>query len=272
MKKTILSALVLAAVSAPSFAIVKVDVYNESKMEGDRHSKQGVEVQYAMDMGLGFGIEVDTNKAVELSTNYVWAMDNGFYLKPQMSYVFKGEKSQKTPWIDMASSAPGEDEKYTYLQLEGFDGENSDTFKAGLEGGLQFGNGFYTALRYRFDKQTDATSIKFNIAQNAKGKSAKEYSKLADSRSLIGRTDIVLGYDFGFLTLQGKGIHKAELNKDIKDAYKAVHMKDSGWGTELKATITAFDGVAPYLQLASRETTRKGFDNNEVKLGVAFSF
>lgn len=284
MKKTLVSALVLSAISSTATAGFKVDLNNESKLEGERASKQTVVLGYSHEtnVGTGFGeVELNNKKDVDLTFGWVLPISETFYAKPTLGYLVKGGDNKKNAEL---LKAHGVDLGHGYSGNAGLDyeetGINSNVMKLGIELGANFDNGFFASARYRVELDQEAHEGKLkgyaritdmaveysdpDVVWERKG----EHTLFKNHKSKIGRTDLTAGYNFEFLTLQAKAIHKDQLSKK----YENQNGKKPAWSSELKATVTAFDGVAPYLELSSGHTHREGFDDNKVKLGVAFTF
>ncbi|BCN26398.1 hypothetical protein [Vibrio alfacsensis] len=281
MKKTILSVFVLSAVSASAAADLKVDLYNESETSGDRSSKQGVIIGYGQDTLIGsvFGeVEVTTNTDIELTGGMKFDLTDNFYLKPNIAYVFNGENNKKSSAWNTSDSF--EDQKLEAGYKLEATGLASDIVKVALEAGMQFESGFYASARYRIEQQIESTKVKESgFVRYTSGGMDPEFNDVNESfsktvfkgeKSRTGRTDLTAGFAFDYVTIQGKAIHKYELNKHHFN--RKVYGTSGRWGSELKATLTTFDGIAPYLQLSSDHTYRKGFDDNKVKLGMEFVF
>lgn len=256
MKKTIVSALVLSALSGSVLAGFKVDVNNESKTSGKRESKQTLVL--SVSEGLGFGeVEVNTDKDIELTAGMKLELTPSFYVKPTLGYLFNGSDNKKNGTVeDFAFKASG---------------LSSDVFKVGAEAGFEFENGFYTSARYRVESNVEAMKLSVSDALDPSFGQGKNEFTAKGERSIIGRTDLTAGYKFDLVTIQAKAIHKDQLSRKYKKDEFAPQLKNH-WSSELKATLTMFDGVQPYLELSSDRTYRKGFDDNKVKLGAAFSF
>ncbi|WP_104046313.1 hypothetical protein [Vibrio jasicida] len=288
MKKTIVSTLVMAAVAAPVFAGAKIDVYNESSTEGDRASKQGIILGLDADYALGtaFGeMEATTNKDLEFTGGFKFELTDIFYLKPSVGYVFNLNKSKDSFSTNLGTfdaTELGDDKKYEgytvdmdlHLNHQDF---ASDVVKVGLEVGAELENGFFTSFRYRLEQEVTAESAKISAHGHFFPKDGRDGADFEETRNLasvkgqnsrIGRADLLMGYAFDGVTLTAKAIRKDQLNKNFNDLYGKKHR----YSSEIKATLTSFDGVAPYLQLSSGKTTRKGFDDNKIKLGAAFTF
>lgn len=252
MKKTIVSALVLSALSGSVLAGFKVDVNNESKTSGKRESKQTLVL--SVSEGLGFGeVEVNTDKDIELTAGMKLELTPSFYVKPTLGYLFNGSDNKKSGTIDDVTF------KATGLA--------SNVAKVGVESGFVFENGFYTSVRYRVDSEVHSRKVTIF------DKSDSEFNSVSfkGEKSIIGRTDLTAGYKFDLVTIQAKAIHKDQLSSKYKKDVFAPQLNNH-WSSELKATLTMFDGVQPYLELSSDRTYRKGFDDNKVKLGAAFRF
>ncbi|WP_086775557.1 hypothetical protein [Vibrio coralliirubri] len=278
MKKLAVASAVLAVmVSSAAFANVSLDVYSERVTNaktgffGDSSAKQGAIIGFSPIENVSFCAEATTAKDLDLGAAYTFEISEHFYVKPQMGYVAKFGKSKDINGkIDFKEDAGNSIDSFHVT------GVKSDVAKFGLETGANFGE-FFTSVRYRVDY--DVTPFSIDVKGKKDGKAHKE--NLAKERSQIGRTDLLVGYHFDAVTLTAKAIHKAELNKDLKSngdfgkkvnsALKGTDCRygyDSNWTSEVKATFTSFDGVAPYVQYAHNHQN----SDNAIKLGAKFAF
>lgn len=261
MKKLAIATAVLASLTASTaFAEITLDVYgdrttNESFSKTTK-STQGVELGYTLE-GLDLSAEVTTNKDIDLGAAYKFELGESFYVKPQAGYVYKWDKKRS------ASTGWGQHEHIEGQSRATLLGLESDVVKIGLEAGAEFGS-FFTSARYRAEYNVDATGLR--IEEQLDG-GIREVTVSA-RRGAIGRTDVLVGYNFEAVTLTAKGIHKTQLNDRFRDVNKFLGDSNSNITSEYKATLTAFDGVAPYIQYAHNHDNH----DNQVKLGAKFSF
>ncbi|OLQ92317.1 hypothetical protein BIY22_16010 [Vibrio panuliri] len=250
MKKLAVTSAVLAALmgAAPAIAGITLDVYGErvtgtEKNEGlfgESSAKQGVELAYGYE-NLTLSAEATTGKDLDLGASYKFELGENFYLKPSAGYVYKWNKKD-------ADFNKGVVSQY---------GNKTNVAKFGVEAGAAFGD-FFTSARYRIDTNLDKTGLSINN------------TKVGEARGSIGRTDLLVGYNLENVTLTAKGIHKSQLNKDLRQINdnELVKNKNSFWSSELKATFTGYEGVAPYIQYAHNHDNH----DNAIKLGAKFSF
>ncbi|GAB2643632.1 hypothetical protein [Vibrio panuliri] len=256
MKKLAVTSAVLAALmgAAPAIAGITLDVYGErvtgtEKNEGlfgESSAKQGVELAYGYE-NLTLSAEATTGKDLDLGASYKFELGENFYLKPSAGFVYKWNKK---------------DDDIEILDFTQF-GTKSNVAKFGVEAGAAFGD-FFASARYRIDTNTSKTGQRYVDSNNKTVENS--------ARSSIGRTDLLVGYNLENVTLTAKGIHKSELNKDIRSFnthHRLLESKtNSFWSSELKATFTGYEGVAPYIQYAHNHDNH----DNAIKLGAKFSF
>ncbi|MDG3086495.1 hypothetical protein P7F88_10370 [Vibrio hannami] len=262
MKKLTVASAVLAAITASSaFADTSVEVYSDRStsagnfFEGAKGATQGVVIGHSPMENLGLAAEFTTNKEIDLGVAYKFDVTENFYVKPQLGYVVKFKDGYADSWDDLPPLKPGD---YTRLTIED---PNSDVVKAGLEAGAAFGE-FFASARYRIDFDIEADKISGTNVKN--GASTNFYKE----KSRIGRTDLMVGYNMEAVTLTAKAIHKSQLNKDIRSINSTFGDTNSFWTSEVKATLTNFDSVAPYVQFARNHDTK----DNQIKLGAKFAF
>ncbi len=255
MKKLAVTSAVLAALmgAAPAIASISLDVYGErvtgtEKNEGlfgPSSAKQGVELTYGYE-NLSLSAEATTDKDLDLGASYKFELGDNFYLKPSAGYVYKGDKE------DIVYPLSNNDKDVVF-------GTKTNVAKFGVEAGAAFGD-FFTSARYRIDTNLERTGLR-RIENN---KTVFEKS----ARGSIGRTDLLVGYNMENVTFTAKGIHKSQLNKDLRSVLRKADEKTSFWSSELKATFTGYDGIAPYIQYAHNHQSH----DNAIKLGAKFSF
>ncbi|MEZ9396738.1 hypothetical protein AB4393_12285 [Vibrio splendidus] len=282
MKKLAITTAVLASLAASSaFAEVTVDIYGDRTTNKDfanaDKATQGVVIGYSPIENLDFDAEVTTDKDLDLGVAYKFELGSNFYLKPQMGYVIESEDGYKASTGKFANLDPIKN-RYDQLHLNI---PNSNVMKAGLETGANFGE-FFTSVRYRIEMDTSKNKLTATGPKSA-GKVVSD--DLVSETSRIGRTDLLIGYHFDAVTLTAKAIHKTQLNKDIRKINDALNDFDkfadttpldvdklgtsnSSWTSEVKATLTSYSGVAPYVQYAHNHDSK----DNQIKLGAKFSF
>lgn len=272
MKKLAVALAVLAALTtSAAFASISVDVYSDRSHDTDL-AKQGIELGYSPIDNLSLTAEATTGKDLDLGVAYTFDIADNFYVKPSAGYVVKwGDK--KTLVTDKLNDLI-EDDTLTSINLYSV-GENSNVLKIGLEAGAKFGD-FFTSARYRYERDMDKTGLTF---EGYKGTTLARTEDLT-SRGKIGRTDILVGYNIAnTVTLTAKGIHRSQLDKNIRDSVNFVNdvaaiakeetnLKNSYWTSEIKATLTSYEGVLPYVQY-SRNYANK---DDMIKLGAKFVF
>lgn len=266
MKKLAVVSAVLAALTASSaFANITVDVYGtrttstdstdgaKSGLFGQSTGKQGVEIGYSPIENLGLTAEFTTAKDMDLGAAWTFDLSENIYLKPSVGYVAKFDKEDN---VSYTHDELGLDNTYDSIHLDNVD---SNIAKAGLEAGAAFGD-FFTSVRYRVEVNTKATELYV--------KKGDVTDSLWKNRGKIGRTDLLIGYNLDGVTLTGKAIHRSQLDNQIREVNGLIGQDNAFWTSELKATLTSYEGVAPYIQYAHDHSNH----NNEIKLGAKFSF
>lgn len=267
MKKLAVSTAVLATMAAsPAFASgLSVDVYGDRAFAGDKkgNSTQGVEVGYDFENGLSLSAEATTNKDLDLDAAWKFQLTESVYLQPSVGYVLNDSKTYR-------AENPNVDGGYEFLELTG---TNSDVAKAGLEFGYDNSQFFYT-LRGRYEANTSKLALTHETGgYDAKGNPVNVERHSIGARSEIARFDSLIGYRFDYVTLTAKGIRKFELNKDIKRLNREMNTDNDRWSGEFKATVTAWDGVAPYVEYThDKAFTQHGKDDQIIKIGTKFTF
>lgn len=266
MKKVAVASAVLAAITASSaFADMSVEVYSDRTtadgnfFESARAATQGVVFGYSPMDNLGLEAEITTNKDIELSGGYKFDLTENFYLKPQLGYVAKFKDG-------FATSAQFEEPESLYntyneltLKLP-----NSNVAKLGLEAGTAFGD-FFASARYRVELATEAQKLTANSVVLG---GATLSTNLEKEKSRLGRTDLMVGYNLDAVTVTAKAIHRSQLNKDLREVNGVFGYDNSFWSSEVKATLTNFDAVTPYVQFARNHENK----DNQIKLGAKFAF
>ncbi|MGF1755512.1 oligogalacturonate-specific porin KdgM family protein [Vibrio makurazakiensis] len=267
MKKLAVATAVLASLTASTaFAEITVDVYGDrsTKSEFGNKSTQGIELGYGFDNGFGLSAEATTNKDLDLGASWKIETSESSYLKPSIGYVFKDTKTKI-----LTNPNPGEN-AYEFQETSGMD---SNVVKIGLESGVDYGS-WFTAARVRYEANTEKLTEHHEIGTvDSKGNRTATYSHTDSLRSETARLDFTLGYRLDAVTLTAKGINKIEINKDLRRTLDAADIDRSRVNYEFKATVTAYDGVAPYVQFAINDSGVKGVsDDHVVKIGTKFSF
>ena len=245
MKKLAVASAVLAALTtSAAFASVSVDAYNDYNFDS-RKNKQGIELGYSPIENLGLTAEVTTDKDLDLGVAYKFDIAENFYVKPSFGYVVKwgDDDDFKMSWKD---KDPIFDAFTTFEQS----GSNSNVYKLALETGAKFGD-FFASARYRFEIDAKSHTVELSGPNKASLELYKE-------RSRVGRTDLMVGYNIAdAVTVTAKGIHRSQLNKDIRNVNNDfTGQANSFWTSEVKATLTSIDGVLPYVQYARNYETR----------------
>ncbi len=267
MKKLAIATAVLASLAASTaFAEVTVDVYGDRSTKGDNKSTQGVEVGYGFDNGLGLSAEATTNKDLDLGASWKINYSESSYVKPSVNYVIN--KSESLRAENHNPSNP--DGFYEFAELTGL---KSDVAKVGLEFGSQMGD-FFSSARIRYEVNVDKLSATHEIGSiGANGKLIPSETYSESVRSETARIDLLVGYNFENVTFTAKSINKNELNKDMKNLNKEFGTKNDKWSGEFKATVTAYDGVQPYIQYTHNKAfTKNGSDDQIIKIGTIFTF
>lgn len=267
MKKLAVASAVLAALTtSAAFASVSVDAYNDYNFDS-RKNKQGVELGYSPIENLDLTAEVTTDKDLDLGVAYKFDIAENYYVKPSLGYVAKwgDDDDFKMTWGKVEPIY----KKFNTVELSG---TNSNVIKLGLEAGASFGD-LFTSARYRVEIDADHENFALTGPNNARFDAYKE-------RSSIGRTDLMVGYNIAnTVTVTAKGIHRSQLNTNIRDGINSVNdiagvfkeksgLVNSFWTSEVKATLTSIDGVLPYVQYARNYETR----DDMVKVGAKFVF
>lgn len=273
MKKLAVASAVLAALTtSAAFASVSVDAYNDYNADS-RKSKQGIELGYSPIDNLALTAEVTTNKDLDLGVAYTFDIADSFYVKPSVGYVAKwGDNDNfKNKWENVDPIF----DKFDTLELSG---TNSNVYKFGLEAGASFGD-FFTSARYRLEIDAKPDQLTVSGPKNVSEDLYKE-------RSRIGRTDLLVGYNFAeTVTITAKGIYRSQLNEslrektgqfnDVSEALSKAGVDGAGftypnsfWTSEIKATLTSIEGILPYVQY-SRNYANK---DDMIKLGAKFVF
>lgn len=275
MKKLAVASAVLAALTtSAAFASISVDVYSDRSHDTDL-AKQGVELGYSPIENLALTAEATTNKDLDLGVAYTFDIADNFYVKPSAGYVVKwGDKKELVGTIgeDFAGMV---DARFDSLNINTV-GHNSNVLKVGLETGAKFGD-FFTSARYRYERDMDKTGLEAQGFSGSKLIETRDFT----TRGKIGRTDLLVGYNFGnTVTLTAKGIHRSQLDSKIREGVNFINSadkdnitglsgnKNSYWTSEIKATLTSYEGVLPYVQY-SRNYANK---DDMIKLGAKFVF
>ena len=274
MKKLAVASAVLAALTtSAAFASISVDVYSDRSHDTDL-AKQGVELGYSPIENLSLTAEATTSKDLDLGVAYTFDIADNFYVKPSAGYVVKwGDKKHLVDTLGK-TAASEVDTRFDSLNISTV-GHNSNVFKVGLEAGAKFGD-FFTSARYRYERDMDKTGLEAQGFAGSKLVETRDFT----TRGKIGRTDLLVGYNIAnTVTLTAKGIHRSQLDKNIRDSVNFINdvaasekvetnLKNSYWTSEIKATLTSYEGVLPYVQY-SRNYANK---DDMIKLGAKFVF
>lgn len=254
MKKQLVLSIA-ALVSLPVLAAPYGEIYQNS--DNETSFKAG----YALDNGLMFDLEHvhDFNQGegveTELGAAFNYQINDQLYVKPQLSYTYRGYG----------------DEKQVLLDKAGYQFDQGGLYKIGLESGYDFNNGLYVSGRYRYERSQDTLKLQ----QNGK--------TLASSKDKLGlhRTDLTLGYNLDVVDLSANWIHKRSNDKFTIDGVKGSEkIKGSANEYEFKASFNQLGTVKPYLQYTVKSDTEYKLDktplklknDNEFRLGISAAF
>ncbi|WP_086775558.1 hypothetical protein [Vibrio coralliirubri] len=256
MKKTIISTLILSALSATAHAGAFVEASAESAgKQGEANNT--IIVGYDFDkIGSSIALEYNKKRDFDLTAKHNIQITDNFSLVPELGYVWK-TKHGNTKDFDIEIMPGGSEYAYSGTAKQ----VNSDVIRAGLEAAYSFDNGIFTSARYRLE--TGSATVVEGVRDRGDA-SATLFNE--SKRSTIGRTDLTVGYSFdGVVTLTGKAIHKTQIG-----TMKDVTGSDSATDYEAKATVACLGPLAPYLQIANKDM--RDSRDTTFKLGAKYSF
>lgn len=276
MKKTILAATLVSLFSAAALANTTYEISHD----GDQETTAKFDSELIG--GLHGGIELVAmdnlkyHKETTFSLDYKFDITDTWYIEPQFDLTIPSHHVGRASYygnIDGSAMMPGGDEVNASYK-------SSNTAKFGIETGYDFGNGFYTSARYRYEVRDGKLNAKFLSVND--GVDATLSSK---EKEKLHRFDLTAGYVVGdmvdlsanYIIKTGKldidsEVPKHQLTSSLDADFSQAEL-------ELKAQYAGFDNFKPYFEYTVKSDTNfdgglngKLKNDNVWKIGAQFSF
>lgn len=278
MKKLAVASAVIAALT--SFASAATDY----EVSHGNNKETTFKIYHPVVAGFNAGFEIVGAKNLkhhkETTFTVDYKVDMGqAYIMPSFDLTIPSGYSKE--YKKESAAMPGAvDESVNY--------KDSNVAKFGLKGGYDFGNGLYTAARYRYEISDGKGEYRYSDFEIAQTGSVKQKSKLH-------RFDLTVGYNLmdtvdlsaNYIIKRGK----LNGNVDIQDSeFGSVKpngkVKANSQELELKATLTSLGQLKPYAQYTYKGKTTEKYsvdgvghigsekykNDNVFKIGVQYSF
>ncbi|WP_414932501.1 hypothetical protein [Vibrio europaeus] len=273
MKKLVVASTLLATLTSFSSAATDIEVSHGNNKETT------FKLYHSIFGGLNGGFEsvgsdnLKHHKETTFSLDYKIEMGQAFIM-PSFDLTLPSDYSKEHKYSDEYGSA-------TY--------KDSNVAKFGLKAGYDFGNGLYTAARYRYEisdgKGEFSAYEGLNSATgNGSHKSKVHRVDLTVGYNVMDTVDLSANYIVKRADIDGKLSVKS--NKDLTGNGDATAKSQE---LELKAVLTSFGDLKPYVQYTYKGRTQlkgsastsdnlnfslneKYKNDNVFKIGVQYSF
>lgn len=269
MKKLVATSAVLVALTSASTMAFELDVNHDT-------NTQESEIKLHSDLfaGIGGGIEFVGSDNLQHYKETTFSLDykidaGNFYVTPSFDLTVPSGDSSNYKW--QPDAMPGGKDQMSY--------KFGSVAKFGLKAGTSFDNGIYTSARYRYEIQDGKGD--FGIGSPILG--ARHLNGEGSHKTKTHRVDLTVGYnvaevvDLSANYVVKRGTTKAKVN--VAEGDNAAKFTGTSHDIELKAVVTTFGDLKPYVQYSYKGDTKytgsrtfEGATNNEFKLGVNYTF
>ncbi|MDC5705129.1 hypothetical protein OPW41_04515 [Vibrio europaeus] len=258
MKKLVVASTLLATLTSFSSAATDIEVSHGNNKETT------FKLYHSIFGGLNGGFEsvgsdnLKHHKETTFSLDYKIEMGQAFIM-PSFDLTLPSDYSKEHKYTDEYGSA-------TY--------KDSNVAKFGLKAGYDFGNGLYTAARYRYEISDGKGEFTFDPDNGT-----------LKTKSKLHRVDLTVGYnvmdtvDLSANYIVKRSTHRGELAvSNWGDSAKATANANE---FELKSVLTSLGAFKPYAQYTYKSQTEvkgagshsgKYKNDNVFKIGVVYSY